>query len=115
MNGPLLCELCELLLKIHEFWKKSSGGNPIWGQNFSKFSLPKTSPNHLETMGEKKIQNQQNGNNISFLCLTGKEKILKLILTHRKVSSMLTNSWQKCCAKHDNESIKEKNIWHLVT
>ena len=47
--------LCDLLLKNEDFRTKSSGGNPIWGQNFSKFSLPKTCPHHGERTGEKKI------------------------------------------------------------
>ena len=48
--------LCDLLLKIDDFWKKSSGGNPVWGQKFSKFSLPKTCPQHTKNTGEKKFQ-----------------------------------------------------------
>ena len=45
--------LCDLLLKFDDFRTKISGGNPIWGPNFSKFSLPKTCPQHGKWTGEK--------------------------------------------------------------
>ena len=48
--------LCDLLLKIGDFRTKSSGGNPIWGQNFSKFSLPKTYPQHPKNTAKKNFQ-----------------------------------------------------------
>ena len=48
--------LCDLLLKNDDFRTKSSGGNPIWGQFFSKFSLPKTCPHHTKKTGEKNFQ-----------------------------------------------------------
>ena len=51
--------LCDLLLKIDEFWNKILGGNPIWGQNFSKFSLPETSPHHTKKTGEKNFQKNE--------------------------------------------------------
>jgi hypothetical protein len=53
MNGPLWHLLCDLLLKKHEFWKKCSGENPIWGQDFWNFSLPKHFPQHRELAGVK--------------------------------------------------------------
>ena len=48
--------LCDLLLKNNGFWKKSSGQNPIWGQNISNISLSETTPHHPKKTGEKKIQ-----------------------------------------------------------
>ena len=48
--------LCDLLLKIDDFRNKISDGNPIWGQNFSKFTLPKTCPQHPKNTGEKIFQ-----------------------------------------------------------
>ena len=53
MNGPLWCPLWELLLKIHEFYKKCSGRKPFSGLDFWNFSLPDNFSQHGELTGVK--------------------------------------------------------------
>ena len=54
-------EVSSIRVITKNWWilKKSLGGNPIWGQKFLDFSLPKIFPHHPKYMGEKKIQKNE--------------------------------------------------------